>query len=127
MNKNFEDWHKLKKYLDEEHNAPTFRQREIWWCSIGLNIGHEENGKGEDYSRPVLILRKYNNHLFFGVPLTTKVKDNPFYHKINFRGRTQCAMLSQARTFEGKRITDKMGKITTQEFEKLKEDFKSKI
>lgn len=124
MEKNFDYWNDLKKYIDTNHNCPTFREREIWWCRIGLNIGHEENGKGEDFSRPVLILRKYNNHLFFGVPLTTKIKENPYYHKIIFKGLLQCAMMSQERTFESKRITDKLGKITTEEFEKLREYFR---
>jgi mRNA interferase MazF len=127
MNKDFAHWHEVKRLLDELHNSPTFKQREIWWCSIGLNIGHEENGKGKDSNRPVLILKKYNNSLFFGIPLTTKVKDNPFYHKISFRGKTQCAMLSQARAFTSKRITDKMGRVTTEEFEKLKKDFKAQF
>jgi hypothetical protein len=27
----------------------------------------------------VLIMRKFNPHIFFGVPLTTKMKQNPYY------------------------------------------------
>ena len=34
-------------------------------------------------------------------------------------------MLSQARVLESKRIINKMGKITTDEFEKLKKNFKN--
>ena len=50
MNKNFDDWNLVKKNLDKNCSNPTFQKREIWWCSIGLNIGHEENGKNKDYS-----------------------------------------------------------------------------
>jgi len=125
MEKDFNSWNILKQNIDSERNRPSFKQREIWWCHIGLNIGDEENGKGKSYQRPVLVLRKFNNHIFFAVPLTTRVKDNPLYHKIHFKGKDQCAMLSQAKTLESKRIINKMGKITTEEFKKLKESFKN--
>ena len=75
MDKNFDDWNLVKKNLDKNDSSPTFQKREIWWCSIGLNIGHEENGKNKDYSRPVLIIRKFNNHIFWGIPLTTQIKE----------------------------------------------------
>ncbi len=50
MNKNFDNWNALKKELDHEHKAPTFKQRDVWWCSVGLNIGHEENGNNEFFN-----------------------------------------------------------------------------
>ena len=46
----------------------------------------------QDY--PVLIVRKFNPHIFFGVPLTTKIKQNPYYLPIRFKDREQCVMLS---------------------------------
>lgn len=79
MEKDFNNWNLLKKILDDKKSYPNIRQREIWWTSIGINIGHEENGKGGSYSRPVLVVRKFNKHIFLGVPLTTKIKDNPYY------------------------------------------------
>jgi mRNA interferase MazF len=71
MEKDFTGWHQLKTQLQAEHCAPTFQQREIWWGCIGLNLGHEMDGKGQSYQRPVLIVRKFNPHIFYGVPLTT--------------------------------------------------------
>ena len=83
MQKNFNQWSELKKDLDLREKLPTFKQREIWWCHLGLNIGDEENGKNEKYHRPVLVLKKFNNRLFLGVPLTTQIKENPYYHKLS--------------------------------------------
>ena len=39
------------------------------------------------YNRPVLIVRKFNPHIFFGVPLTTKIKQNPYYLPMRFKDR----------------------------------------
>jgi hypothetical protein len=35
------------------------------------------DGKNQFYNRPVLIVRKFNSHIFFGVPLTTKMNKTP--------------------------------------------------
>ena len=79
MQKDFPGWHRHKERLHAQHHTPTFQEREIWWCSVGVNVGHEMDGKNQFYNRPVLIMRKFNPHIFFGVPLTTKMKQNPYY------------------------------------------------
>jgi mRNA-degrading endonuclease toxin of MazEF toxin-antitoxin module len=127
MEKDFTNWNELKIKLDQKQGTPTFKQREIWWCHIGLNIGDEENGKSANYHRPILIIKKFNKKIFLAVPLTTQIKDNPYYHKISFQSKTQCAMLSQIRILDAKRLDRKMGKLTSEEFEKLKEDIFGKI
>ena len=76
MQKDFPGWHRQKEQLHAQHHTPTFQEREIWWCSVGVNVGHEMDGKNQFYNRPVLIVRKFNPHIFFGVPLTTKMKQN---------------------------------------------------
>lgn len=43
MKKDFNSWSQLKQKIDSQEKFPYFEEREIWWCSIGLNIGHEEN------------------------------------------------------------------------------------
>ena len=85
-----------------------------------MNIGHEENGKSQFFSRPVLVVRKFNKHLFFGIPLTTKIKENIYYHKINFKGEDQCAMLSQLKIFESKRMGSRMGDLPHGQFNEIR-------
>ena len=121
MKKNFDDWNKLKIKLDTEHHAPTFQEREIWWCSVGVNIGNESDGKNKDYNRPVLVLRKFNKRIFWGLPLTTRIKSSPHYHQIKLHGKKQCVMLTQLRLFDSKRITDKMGQLPINEFNQVQE------
>ena len=121
MEKDFNSWNILKQELDFRTNFPTFKQREIWWCHLGLNIGDEENGKGAKYARPILIFKKFNNHLFWGLPLTTKIKEKHYYHKILFKGKEQSIMLSQFRILEVRRLTTKLGRISQGQMKKLKE------
>ena len=49
-------------------------EREIWWCSLGVNVGHEEDGKNEQFERPALILKKWSNKTVIILPMTTKTK-----------------------------------------------------
>jgi len=101
-----------------------FKEREVWWCSLGANVGDEEDGKGEKFIRPILVLRKFNRNIFIGVPLSTKIKDNVFYHKISFKQKEQSALLSQIRVIDAKRLRDKMGEITGNEVDRLKKIIK---
>lgn len=44
--KDFDGWIKRKK----EHHyrktlPPMFKERDIWWVSVGVNVGFEEDGK----------------------------------------------------------------------------------
>ena len=112
MQKDFDNWNQLKPKLDATKKMPTFQEREIWWCSIGINIGNEEDGKSEMFSRPILIIRKFNDIIFWGLPLTTAIKDNRYYYKISFQGKNVCAMLSQLKMLDSRRLTTKIGQLT---------------
>lgn len=120
MEKDFKEWSSLKEKLDKTAKQILFKEREVWWCSLGINVGHEENGKNKYFTRPVLILRKFNRQIFLAVPLTSKLKDNKFYFKITFKEKEQSAMLSQIRVLEGKRLRNKMGEITEGQFDAVR-------
>ena len=119
--KDFAGWNTVKIQLDAQHHAPTFQEREIWWCSVGLNIGDETNGKNKAYNRPVLILRKFNRQIFWGIPLSTKIKNSPHYHRIVLHDKEQSAMITPLRLFDSKRITHKMGQISPSQFAKVQQ------
>lgn len=120
MEKDFDTWNNLKQKLDALDDIPLFKEREIWWCCIGNNIGHEENGKNEKFNRPVIVIRKFNNRLFWGVPLTTKLKENRHYHIFSFAEKKQAAMLTQMRLWDANRLTERMGRIRESEFLPIK-------
>jgi mRNA interferase MazF len=128
MAKQFDDWNILKKVIDNTSSLVGFSQREIWWCRIGVNVGFEEDGKSQQFSRPVLVLRKFNKHFFLGIPLTTSVKrNNPYYHVFTFQGQDISALLSQTRPYDAKRLTDRIGQVPEQTFGEIKEAFKTML
>ncbi len=123
MTKNFDDWHILKQALDRHKTPPLFKEREIWWCSIGVNIGYEIFGKDEQFTRPVLVLRKYSKFTFFGLPLTSSKKDFPSYFPLDFHGKDGSILLDQGRTIDSRRLVRRMGKLNENEAMSIKEAF----
>jgi len=111
MHKDFEAWNQLKQRLDKIVKPPFFNEREIWWCSIGVNVGHEVYGKGVLFTRPVLIIKKRSSSTFVGIPMSTKIKNRPDYYPITFNGKDISLMLGEVRNFDSRRLADKMGKL----------------
>ncbi len=60
MEKNFDSWNTKKKEIDTSvsNEKIYFREGDIWWCTIGINVGAESNGKGFEFRRPVLVYKK---------------------------------------------------------------------
>lgn len=124
MQKDFDNWNIVKQSLEQQGNLPGFKEREIWWLSVGINLGHETSGKNEFFERPVLIVRKFNNRLFWAVPLSTKSKNTPHYHAFSFKGRDQYAMLTQLRLYDSNRMIDRMGQLSRGQFNLIKQSLK---
>lgn len=43
--KDFDIWNSQKKNIHKKENIPYFHDREIWYCTFGINVGVEQNGK----------------------------------------------------------------------------------
>jgi mRNA interferase MazF len=124
MEKDFTKWHCLKTNLQKIDRNLFFRDRDIWLCSVGMNLGHEEDGKGSRFLRPVIIFRKFTNDFFLGIPLTTKEKEGSFYYRSSFAGRPGSAMVYQAKVMDRKRLLRKMGVLSQEQFGAIKKIFK---
>jgi len=120
MSKKFNEWNQLKVILHNKKKKVLFKERDIFWASIGVNIGFEQDGKGTILSRPVLILKKYNQNLFFGIPLSTKIKEGSFFFEFILHNKPSCALLVQGRTYDAKRLENKIGMISKEDFFELK-------
>lgn len=124
MVKKFLEWIGLKEKLHlQNYEPPLFKENEIWWCYVGENIGIEVNGKSSKFTRPVLILKKYDRYSFFGLPLSTKSKTGTWYVPIYFLGIPQIVVLSQSRVFDYRRLDRKMGELDVLEVSGVKEAF----
>jgi len=123
--KKFNEWNELKKQIDERENIVQFKEREIYWARIGENIGFEQNGKGLEFSRPVLVVKKLNKQLFFGVPLSTTLRKGTYFYEFQFLElQKSSALLVQAKVFDIKRVDTKLGMIHEEDFVKLKVQLK---
>jgi mRNA interferase MazF len=122
--KDFDNWNKQKKAINSSQSMPTFQEREIWWCKLGVNIGHEEDGKGTQLQRPILIITKFNHRLCWAVPLTTQIKDNKHYHYFEFLNKPQCGLLTQMKLIDAVRLNKKMGRLGKQEFNRIRDKLK---
>jgi mRNA interferase MazF len=101
----------IKSNIHNAGNYPIgYKEGEIWWCSIGENVGFEEDGKGQNYLRPALILKIHSRRLFFGVPLSTTDHRGKFYYPFSFDDKVSVALLSQSRTMDSGRLYRKMGR-----------------
>lgn len=121
----FKNWFKVKISLWEKDSTKIiFKQGDIWWCSIGMNIGEEIFGKSEKFTRPVLIYKKFTGNSFLGLPLTTRDKEGTWYIKISLHEKISRVMLNQARILDKKRLVSKMGSLDDTDMKKVKEGFK---
>lgn len=118
MKKDFQKWHFKKELIDGTGKRLFFHEREIWWCAVGLNIGFEQDGRGERFARPVPVFKKFNNEVFWAIPISTKIKKGKFYVPIEFGdGVARVAIISQLCLVDAKRLMNKIGTIANNNHE----------
>ncbi|MDO8183627.1 MAG: type II toxin-antitoxin system PemK/MazF family toxin [bacterium] len=125
MEKDFKDWHIKKSQLHHDKIRPFFHEREVWFTSLGANIGFEQDGRGDRFLRPVLILKKFNNEVCWCLPLTKNQKKNKYYFSFKFKdNEVSTVILSQIRLIDSKRLQYKLGDIDEVDFKVVKEKLK---
>jgi mRNA interferase MazF len=127
--KDFDKWSEKKKQTDKKDLGRNLflHEREVWWCSLGVNIGVEIDGKNENFERPVLIIKKFNGLMFWGIPLTSKVKINPYVIQVEHEKGVSYANISQLRLLSSKRILRKVGVIEEESFMKVLDCLKDSL
>ncbi|MBI2476078.1 MAG: type II toxin-antitoxin system PemK/MazF family toxin [Candidatus Taylorbacteria bacterium] len=121
MRKDFQKWHTKKELLDKEKNRPLFNEQEVWFCSLGANVGSEQNGVGGEFLRPVVIVKKFNTEIFWGIPTTKKEREGDFYFYFSFQENDfTTAILSQIRLIDAKRLSHQIGRMRRNDFKEMK-------
>jgi mRNA-degrading endonuclease toxin of MazEF toxin-antitoxin module len=124
MNKDFKEWHNQKSDLHENKVRVFFHVREVWFASVGANIGFEQDGRGDKFLRPVVILKKFNNEVLWCIPLTKNQKKGKYYYSFLLGSEVSTAILSQIRLIDCKRLQYKIGDIDQKDFDEIKEKLK---
>ncbi len=128
MKKYFQKWHDKKSVIDQIEKRPFFHEGEIWWCTLGVNIGFEQDGGGDDYLRPVIIYKKFNNEVFWAIPLTHTNKKTKYYFQLTKESDapTSSAILSQIRLVDARRLSHKLKvNVSKDDFSALTKKFKT--
>jgi mRNA interferase MazF len=122
MKKDYIAWMAAKANLNSLCARPIgYKKRDVWICSIGENIGNEEDGKGKLFARPVLILRKYGAEMCLVAPLSTTPRRDWFHYPFDgHTGKTSVALLSQLRVIDSARLRRKIGKADNKDFEEIR-------
>lgn len=126
MEKDFDSWNKLKKNIDKKEidNQFNFHAGDIWWTTLGINVGSEINGKHETFERPILIIKVINKHTLYALPLTSKDHFTDKYHqKITYDDKQGVVVFSQVKVISSKRLLRKVSQIKSEELKIVKDSF----
>ena len=120
--KDFDGWNENKKRIDATvHESGPFPKKQwVWVCSMGVNIGFEQNGTSNEFERPAVVVKKFNNQMYWVVPLSSKQKSFDFYY--NFTdplGKPVALISSQLRLVSIKRFKREMYRLSNADFENL--------
>ena len=125
--KDFDLWNKRKKKINGE-NPHYYREGDIRWCSLGVNIGFEQDGTSEAHSRPVLIIKGFSQNVCWIVPLTTSKKENPYHFDVGIVDNQEAfAILSQIRLIDTKRLQERLVILDEDKFENKFKEIKKAI
>ena len=126
MEKEFFEWHQEKERINAFTKVPFFQEREIWFSSLGANIGSEQDGKGDCFLRPIVIIRKFNDHTFWAIPLTRALKNDTchFVFAIDQYGEN-AAILSQMRLIDARRLRYRIAFLSEVDFHLINEKLKA--
>ncbi len=122
MQKDFDKWNEKKKTINNERELRLYHAREIWWCSLGINVGAEEDGTGEKYDRPVLVLAGLSRKTCLIAPLTSSGEIHKMRIPIGTIDRTKkenSVIISQIRVIDTKRLIYKIGFLNKSIFETI--------
>jgi len=108
-----------------EEDEIYFKEGDIWWSAIGINVGDESLGKGEVFRRPVLVFKKLSSNLCIALPMTSKPKFGTWFFNIMFDNERVCVLLYQIRILDKKRFQLKIGELDISTFKQIKEKLKT--
>ncbi len=120
--KEFDEWNVTKKEINEESYRLLYQEREIWLAHVGVNVGIEQDGGWNNFIRPVLVFRKFNQKHFLAIPLTTKAKESSFgfdLGEITFLKKRSWLTLTQIKAMDSKRLDRRLGRLPKRIFKEI--------
>ena len=119
MQKDFDKWNKYKKTIDAQSRLVNFHEREIWWCSVGVNVGSEQDSYSKNFVRPTIIVKKFTDRFFWGVQHTSTIRGGEFRVPFKLNGNLNDMLLLQLRSFDSRRLISRISVLPQSEYESL--------
>jgi mRNA-degrading endonuclease toxin of MazEF toxin-antitoxin module len=125
MQKDFDSWNNQKKNIHNVRENKLYHTRELWWASLGINIGSEQDGSGENYDRPVLILKGLSQQTCIILPLTSSTEKHKMRIPIKkVQNKEASVVISQIRVIDTKRLIYKIGFLDKDIFDNIRKIIK---
>src|SRR6266403_5777832 len=116
------DWIRFAEGLNERKPLQQyFAEREVWHCLLGINVGQEQNGDRGSFLRPVLVIQRFGQHLFWVVPLSTKTPiASQHHHLFKISNVQYSALVTQLRVLDASRLVRKIYALDIENFYEIK-------
>ena len=113
--KDFIGWARIAEEVEKRELGLMVRKGGIYWANIGVGIGSEEVGKGNRFTRPVLVLAKINERTVYAIPITSQPKHRRDYREIIVAGKTEFLIVCQGRPLDVLRLEHFIDEVAPQE------------
>jgi mRNA-degrading endonuclease toxin of MazEF toxin-antitoxin module len=123
--KKFDEWNTLKKIINDRGFEVRAHERELWWASVGINVGSEQDGRGDDFERPVLVAKKLSTNVLYAFPISSQCKNIEMHMFIDHEKIHGYVLLDQLKAIDRKRLVRKVGVVDKILFASIVERFKS--
>jgi len=119
--RDFDEWNTLKKDVHQKTKCIYVKERDIVFVHAGRNVGYGQNGKGDSFLRPVLVVKSFGRDSFLSVGLTSREKSGTFYFSFSYKESTKSvAVLSAVKSMDIRRVKYKSGTMNKDDFKRLK-------
>ena len=72
-----------------------------------------------------MIYKKFSKDFFMGIPMTSKKKEGTWFVPLILNNKESCDILSQARSFDGRRLIERIGVLGDVQCEAVKIAFRN--
>lgn len=123
--KEYNKWNEKKQAIElVQEKEILFKEGEIWWSSVGMNVGNEIFGKGEDFTRPVLVFKKLSQNSCIVLPVTTQEKVGSWFTPVALNGGLRWVMLYQIRMTHVSRFQRRLGQLSPADYSRVRKMLK---
>ena len=121
----YDKWNEIKKDTQIDKKLRLFKRRDIFFIKMGQNIGYEQNGKGSNFVRPIVVLKKITNNMFIGIPLSSQIKYGSWFYEFEFNTKNRIskniAIIPQLKMYSSQRLLNKISVMPKEKFNELKQ------